>query len=123
MVGEAADIIRPGAWQESDAYDSIGIGVNNSGTIASGLVPGSIADQAGLTPGQQIVGVNGRKFSAARFKEGLADTTTKRSLELLTLRGDLYETVTLEYDGGARYLHLVRNDSEPDILNEIFKAK
>lgn len=110
-------------FKYADAYDSIGIGVSDSGTIASGIVPGSIADEAGLAPGQQIVGVNGRKFSRARFNEGLADTPTKRSLDLLTLRGDLYETVTLEYDGGPRHLHLVRNEAEPDILSEIFKAK
>ncbi len=88
-----------------------------------GLVPGSPADKAGLAPGQQIVGVNGRKFSPDRFKEGIADTTTKRSLELLTLKGDLYQTVTINYADGARYLKLVRNPGEPDILTAIFTAK
>lgn len=105
-----------------DAYDSLGMSVRNTGAI-TGLVPGSIADRAGLTPGQQIAGVNGRKFSPQRLKEGIADTTTKRSLELLTLQGDLYVTVTLDYADGPRHLKLVRNSAEPDILSEIFKAK
>jgi len=121
---------EPGDWVKmmetqfkyTDTENSIGIGVREAGNI-TGIVPGSPADKAGLAPGQQIVGVNGRKFSTERFKEGIADTTTKRRLELLTLNGDLYETVTIDYAAGARHLKLVRNTAEPDILSEIFKAK
>ncbi len=114
--------LMEGQFKYVDAIDSIGIGVRDTGAV-TGIVPGSPADKAGLAPGQQIVGVNGRKFSTDRFKEGIADTTTKRSLELLTLKGDLYETVKIDYAGGARHVKLVRNPEEPDILTGIFKAK
>lgn len=106
----------------ADAYESLGIAVRESGEIVD-VIPGSPADLAKLAPGQQLAGVNGRKFSLARFREGIADTTTRRNVELLVLNGDRYATVTVPYDGGARFMQLVRNPAAPDLLDAIFKAR
>jgi hypothetical protein len=38
----------------------------------------------------------------------------------LLLNGDRFQTVRLEYADGQRFLKLVRNPSEPDILGGIF---
>jgi len=34
-----------------------------------------------------------------------------------------YKTYKLDYHGGERYPHLVRDESKPDLLTEIYKAK
>ena len=106
----------------ADAYESLGIAVRESGEIID-VIPGSPADHAKLAPGQQLAGVNGRKFSLARFREGIADTPTRREIGFLVLKGDLYATVTVPYDAGPKFMKLVRNPDKPDLIGAIFKAK
>jgi hypothetical protein len=35
--------------------------------------------------------------------------------------GDFFKTYALDYHGGEKYPHLVRDASKPDILSEIIK--
>jgi len=35
------------------------------------------------------------------------------------LEGDRFQTIDIPYDGGPRYLELVRDDSRPDVLHDI----
>src|SRR5271166_6356545 len=44
-------------------------------------------------------------------------------LELLVENTDYYKTYKIDYHGGERYPHLVRDESKPDLLSEIYKAK
>jgi predicted metalloprotease with PDZ domain len=101
------------------AWSSVGMGVRSTGEVMD-VVPGSAADLAGLAPGMEIVGVNDRKFSVRRFREAIADSVTNRGIDLLLLNCDRFQTVRLEYADGQRFLKLVRNPSEPDILGGIF---
>jgi S1-C subfamily serine protease len=50
------------------------------------VVPESLADKAGLAGGMTITGVNGRKFSSQRLKDGIADSPTQGKVELLVPR-------------------------------------
>lgn len=102
------------------AASSLGLSVGEDGKIGA-LVPGSLADQAGLASGQAVVGVNGRKYSAERFKEALADSATRGEVELLLLDGDLFRTVELAYAEGPKYLELTRVGDRPDLLGAILK--
>ena len=102
------------------ATDSIGLSASDDGRISS-IVPGLPADKAGLASGMIITGVNNRKFSSQRLKDGIADSPTSRKIELLILDGDTFRNVTLDYDGGPRYLNLVRATDHPDTLAEILK--
>jgi len=36
---------------------------------------------------------------------------------------DYYKVYKLDYHAGETYPHLVRDDSKPDLLSEIYKAK
>ncbi|MBI1176808.1 hypothetical protein GC207_05145 [bacterium] len=104
------------------AWNSLGIGVRSNGSVMD-VVPGSPADKAGLAPGMEIAGVNNRKFSEQRLKDGIADSVTRHGVELLTLNGDEFKTIHVDYDGGPRYLKLVRNPTEPDLLTKVFTPK
>ncbi len=102
------------------AVDSIGLSASEEGKII-GVVPGSVADQAGLAAGMMISGVNGRKFSGQRLKDGIADSATARKVDLLILDGDTFRTVSLPYADGPRYLELTRTADHPDTLAAILK--
>jgi hypothetical protein len=42
-----------------------------------------------------------------------------KPIELLIKNGEYYETHRVDYHGGERYPHLVRDDSKPDLLSQI----
>lgn len=107
----------------ASAYHSLGMSVNSSGVVHGSIVPGMAADAAGIAPGMKVIGVNGKKFTLDRFRDGLKDSTTRRQVELLILDGDLYKTVVIPYEGGARYLKLVRDEERPDRLADIMKGR
>ena len=44
-------------------------------------------------------------------------------IELLVENTDYYKTYKIDYHGGEKYPHLVRDNSKPDLLTEILKAK
>ena len=98
--------------------DSIGLSAGEDGKIG-GVVPGSPADKAGLASGMNITGVNGRKYSTQRLKDGIADSVTARQIELLVLDGDTFRTVMLPYADGPRYLELIRTKDHLDTLAAI----
>lgn len=98
--------------------DSIGLSAGEDGKIGI-VVPGSAADKAGLASGMTITGVNDRKFSSQRLKDGIADSVATRQVALLVLDGDTFRTVTLSYADGPRYLELIRTKDHPDTLTAI----
>jgi predicted metalloprotease with PDZ domain len=102
------------------AASSIGLSCADDGTVFS-IIPGMAADKAGLTPGAKVLGVNGKKFSGERMKDAIADSVTRREIELLVLEGESFKTFTLPYADGLKYLELVRDPAKLDLLAEILK--
>lgn len=107
----------------ASAADSIGIDVGEEGEIGSGVVPGMPGDLAGLAPGMKIIGVNGRKFSLDRFRDGVADSVVNGNIEFLVLDGDKFVTYTVDYADGTKYLKLVRDPSRPDLFEKIYAPR
>jgi predicted metalloprotease with PDZ domain len=103
------------------ANDSLGLSFAQSGKIRS-VVPGMAGDKAGLAPGMSVQGVNGRKFSAERLRDAIAERVTKRQIEFLILESDSFRTITVNYADGPKYLELVRAPDRPDLLTAIFKS-
>jgi len=102
---------------------SIGLDLREDGTITD-TIEGMPAALAGIGPGMKLVAVNGRQYSPDILREALrAGKSSTAPLELLVENTDYYKTYKLDYHGGERYPHLVRDESKPDLLSEIYKAK
>jgi len=71
-----------------------------------------------------LIAVNGRHYTPDVLRDALkAGKDGSAPLELLIENTDYYKTYKLDYHGGERYPHLVRDESRPDLLSEIYKAK
>jgi predicted metalloprotease with PDZ domain len=102
---------------------SIGMDLREDGTITD-TIEGMPAAVAGIGPGMKLVAVNGRRYSPEVLREAIkAGKNASEHLELLVENTEYFKTFKLDYHGGERYAHLVRDESKPDLLSEIFKAK
>jgi hypothetical protein len=71
----------------------------------------------------KLIAVNGRQYSPEGLRDALkAGKDSTVPLELLVENTEYYKTYKLDYHGGERYAHLVRDESKPDLLSEIYKA-
>jgi predicted metalloprotease with PDZ domain len=106
-----------------DVRYSIGLSLRDDGTIID-TIEGMPAALAGIGPGMKLLGVNGRKYSSQVLRDALkASKTSTGPLELLIENTDYYKVYTLNYHGGERFPHLVRDETKPDLLSEIYGAK
>ncbi|MGP0018225.1 MAG: M61 family metallopeptidase [Candidatus Sulfotelmatobacter sp.] len=102
---------------------SLGLELSAEGAIAD-TIEGMPAALAGIGPGMKLVAVNGRRFSSDVLKDALkAAKDSPAPIELLIENTDYYKTYKIDYQGGEKYPHLVRDDSKPDLLTDILKAK
>jgi len=53
----------------------------------------------------------------------VAATAAGKPVELLIKTGEFYETHRIDYSGGERYPHLVRDSSKPDALADLLAAR
>ena len=101
----------------------LGLTLNGDGGITD-TVEGDIAAKAGIGPGMKVVAVNGRRFSPEILRDAIKYAKNGTApIELLVENSDYYKTYKLDYHGGESYPHLVRDDSKPDLLTDILKAK
>jgi predicted metalloprotease with PDZ domain len=106
-----------------DVAYSIGIDVREDGTITD-TIEGMPAALAGIGPGMKLIAVNGRHYSPEVLRDALREGKSSTApLELLVENTDYFNTYKLDYHAGERYPHLVRDESKPDLLSEIYKAK
>ena len=104
-----------------DARFSIGLALDDKGGIRD-VIMNSVAGNAGIAPGMELVAVNGRKFTPDILHEALkAAKGSGPNIELLVVNGDFYKTYSLNYHEGEKFAHMVRDESKPDILSEIIK--
>jgi predicted metalloprotease with PDZ domain len=106
-----------------NAHYSVGLLVGSDGVIRD-TVEGMIAAKAGIGPGMKIVAVNGRRISAEVWHDAIrAAKSSPSPIELIVENTDYFRVVKLDYHGGEKYPHLVRDESKPDLLTEIYRAK
>jgi len=102
---------------------SLGLELGADGNIAD-TIEGMPAALAGIGPGMKLVAVNGRRFSPEVLKDALkAAKDGTAPIELLVENTDYYKTYKIDYHGGEKYPHLVRDESKPDLLSDILKAR
>ena len=79
---------------------------------------------AGIGQGMTLVAINGRKFSPDVLRDALRKgQASSDPLDLLVENTEYYRTFKLDYHGGEKYPHLVRDEAKPDLLSDIIKAK
>ena len=101
----------------------LGLNLQGDGTVED-TIEGEVAAKAGIGPGMKVVAVNGRRFSPEVLRDAVkASSGSGPAVELLVENTDYYKTYKLDYHGGEKYPHLVRDESKPDLLSEILKAR
>ncbi len=106
----------PGAY-------SLGLVMRDDGAIVD-TIENLVAAKAGIGPGMKVIGVNGRRFSNDVLRDALkAAKSNNAAIELLVENDEYYKTYKLDYHGGEQYPRLVRDESKPDLLSEILRAK
>ncbi len=102
---------------------SIGLQIAADGAVSDAIV-GSPAFEAGVSSGMKIMGVNGRVFTSELLDDAIkASKENSQPITLLALVDDYFRTCTINYHGGLRYPHLVREDGKPDYLDELAKPR
>src|ERR1051326_5243626 len=100
---------------------SLGVIATKQGDVRD-VIPGSPAYAAGLGPGMKLIAVNGRKWSKDVVRAALrASVHNQHPLALLAENGEYYNIYEVNYHEGERYPHLVREDGQSNILDEIIK--
>jgi len=118
MLNDAA-----GAFHFVPAGFALGLNLHDDGGI-SDTIEGELAAKAGIGPGMKVVAVNGRRFAPEVLRDAIKSAKTNTTpIELLVENTDYYKTYKLDYHGGEMYPHLVRDNSKPDLLTDILKAK
>jgi predicted metalloprotease with PDZ domain len=111
------------ASRPADYTASIGVLVKADGTVED-AIPGMPAYQRGIRPYTRILAVNGHQFSIEELNRALAESKTQTgTIILLVSNAGFVESHQVEYHGGPRYPHLVRNEAARDFLNEILKPR
>jgi predicted metalloprotease with PDZ domain len=102
---------------------ALGLQLRDDGSITD-TIEGMLAAKAGIGPGMKVVAVNGRRFAPEVLHDAIkAAKNTPAPIELLVENTDYYKTYKLDYHGGEGYPHLIRDESKPDLLSDILKAK
>jgi predicted metalloprotease with PDZ domain len=102
---------------------SIGLRLRDDGGIID-TIEGMVAAKAGIGPGMRLIAVNGRRFSAEVLHDAIkAAKSTTDPIELLVENTGYYKTFKLDYHEGEKYPRLVREESKPDLMGDILKAK
>jgi predicted metalloprotease with PDZ domain len=106
-----------------DYTASIGVLIKSDGTVQD-AIPGMPAYQSGVRPYTRILAVNGRQFSVEELNKTLVELKTRTGpITLLISSAGFVESHDIDYHGGPRYPHLIRDDAARDYLNEILKPR
>ncbi len=97
---------------------SLGFTIGSTGKIGQ-VTPDSPADDVGLYTGVEVIGVEGKKFSLSRLEDAVRSSVMSGKVNLLTLTGDTFKPVTIDYDAGLRYYTLTADSNRPDLLEKI----
>jgi predicted metalloprotease with PDZ domain len=90
------------------------------GARIGGVEWGSLAFKAGITPGMELISVNGTAYTGKVLTDALlAAEKSKQPLQLQFLDEDTYKTVSFPYYGGLHIPSLERVDGHPDYLDDI----
>jgi predicted metalloprotease with PDZ domain len=102
---------------------SLGLWVKPTGEVTD-VLQGSPAFAAGMVPESKLLAIGGHKWNAEFARDLLLSTEKNHDpIELVVETGDVVRVLHLDYHGGLRNPHLVRDESKPDLLSQILAPK
>jgi predicted metalloprotease with PDZ domain len=102
---------------------SIGLQLAGDGTVSDAVVGGP-AFKAGVSSGMKVIGVNGRLFTPDGLQDAIKSAkNSPKPISLLVVNDDYYRISDVDYHGGERYPHLVRQSGKPDYLDDLIKPR
>ena len=106
-----------------NVWYSLGLQLGADGSIRD-VRWGSPADKAKLAPGQKLIAVNGKVFSADDLTDAIADAktggpTSKEPIHFLMQSEEYITPLSIDYHDGMRYPAMVRVEGTKDYLDEI----
>jgi predicted metalloprotease with PDZ domain len=111
------------ARKTTDLSYSLGLAVGRDGVLRD-VFWGGPAFKSGLSIGVKILAINGTAFDADLLKDAVtAAKTTTAPLELIVQDQNQFRVVKIDWHGGLRYPHLVRDPAQPARLDDILAAK
>jgi predicted metalloprotease with PDZ domain len=116
----AVQTSQEASWKFVDERFSLGLVLSAEGAIGD-VTPGSAADKAGLSPGDTLLAVNGRRYSTAKLREAIKDSRASHAIDLLVANGDFVGMRRIDYEGGARYPRLDPIAGQADLLADIIR--
>jgi predicted metalloprotease with PDZ domain len=119
---------RPALWKtreenrkEIDLSYSLGLSAKESGDVID-VHLNTPAFKAGVAPNTKIIAVNGRQFTMNVLRHAVEDSAKNANpIVLIVKDGEYYKTCNLEYRGGEKYPHLVRDKTKPDLISDIIR--
>jgi predicted metalloprotease with PDZ domain len=91
------------------------------GAVADVLM-GSPAYRCGVGPSMKLVAVNGRRYSDELLRQAIQEAKENGpSVELILDNAGYFKVVKIDYHGGEKYPHLVRDANTAAILDDILK--
>jgi predicted metalloprotease with PDZ domain len=108
----------------ADFATSLGFSIGSWGSKESktigGVLWGSPAFKAGVTPDMELVSVNGTEYTAKVLRDAiLAAEKNKQPIQLQFKMDNRYTTISFPYYDGLRYPSLQRVEGTPDRLDDI----
>jgi len=105
--------------RRADFSLTVGFSASDEGMVGD-VIHGGPAYNAGIGPGMKIVAVNGMQFSPDAMRGAIdAAKNATAPIQLIVANGAQFRTFSVDYHGGSRYPHIVRDESKPDYLGEI----
>jgi len=105
-----------------DYRDTLGMSLSYDGTVAD-VKLGSPADRAKFGPGTKIIGINDHRWDRNVLAEAIENSTDNPFINFLIEDGELLKHVQIQYDGGPKYLGLVRSAKDEDLLEKILQPR
>ncbi|PYU24499.1 MAG: peptidase M61 [Acidobacteria bacterium] len=120
--------VRESVDETLDLRFSLGIVVQTASGEENGrladVIPGMPAADAGLAPGMRLSSVNGRGFTPGALHEAIAEAKGNNKPVVITAdHGGFVLTYDVQYHGGERYPHLLRNTAQPDLLSDTLRPR
>ncbi len=100
---------------------TVGMTISDEGTVGD-VIHGAPAYNAGIGPGMKIIAVNGKQYSPDEMRQAVeVSKSSAAPIQLIVANGAQFQTRSIDYHGGLRWPHLVRDAGRPNYLGEILK--